>query len=103
MRPYAEVIEYIKGRTDFQQRQTTLRRLLKEVYPYFLTYGILERYAEVRRHLRPPHGPGLIGDIDTLIASTAIERNLTLVTTDQDFERVAGLKTSPIARTELRR
>jgi len=48
--------------------------LLGAIYPYFLTYSILERYAEIRRTLRPPHGSGLIGDIDTLIAATALER-----------------------------
>jgi predicted nucleic acid-binding protein len=48
--------------------------------------------AEIRRKLRPPHGKGLIGDIDTLIAATALERNLTVVTTDTDFQRVSGLK-----------
>jgi len=31
----------------------------------------MERYAELRLRLRPPHGPGLIGDIDTLIAVRA--------------------------------
>lgn len=46
------------------------------------TYAILERYADLRRQLRPPYGPGLIGDIDTLIAATALEHDLTLVTTD---------------------
>jgi predicted nucleic acid-binding protein len=44
-----------------------------EVYPYFLTYPILERYTDLRRSLRKPHGKGLIGDIDTLIAATALE------------------------------
>jgi PIN domain len=44
------------------------------------------------RQLRPPHGPGLIGDIDTLIAATALKRGLTVVTTDGDFERVPQLK-----------
>jgi predicted nucleic acid-binding protein len=66
--------------------------LLREVYPYFLTYAILDRYADIRWQLRPPHGPGLIGDIDTLIAATALERGLTVVTTDSDFERVPQLK-----------
>ena len=36
-------------------------------------------------------------DIDTLIAATALERDLTVVTTDQDFERVPGLKVMLIA------
>jgi predicted nucleic acid-binding protein len=34
----------------------------------------LEQYADIRRKLRPPQGPGLIGDTDTLIAATALER-----------------------------
>lgn len=89
---YAEVIEYIKGRSHFPRHRQALRTLLGEVYPYFLTYNILERYADIRRQLRPPHGPGLIGDIDTLIAATALERNLTIVTVDSDFQRVPGLK-----------
>lgn len=89
---YAEVIEYLKGLSDFPQRQHALRRLLREIYPYFLTYSVLERYADIRRLLRPPHGSGLIGDIDTLIAATALEHELTIVTIDSDFERVPGLQ-----------
>ena len=89
---YAEVTEYLKGLSNSAKRQHDLRLLLREVYPYFLTYAILERYADLRRKLRPPHGTGLIGDMDTLIAATAIERNLTIITADRDFERVPHLK-----------
>ncbi len=89
---YAEVTEHNKSFTDYSRRQGELRRLLREVVPYVLTYAILERYADIRRQLRPPHGPGLIGDVDTLIAATALVRNLTLVTTDTDFQRVPGLQ-----------
>jgi predicted nucleic acid-binding protein len=94
---YGEIIEYIKGLDDYPNKYMVLRGLLGAVYPYFLTYSILERYAEIRRTLRPPHGPGLIGDIDTLIAATALERNLTIVTTDSDYERVSGLKVQRIS------
>jgi predicted nucleic acid-binding protein len=94
---YAEVTEYIKGLSDFSRRQQELRRLLSEIYPYFLTYSILERYADLRRLLRSPYGAGLIGDIDTLIAATALERNLTIVTADRDFERVPGLRVKLIS------
>jgi predicted nucleic acid-binding protein len=52
-----------------------------------LTYSILERYADIRRTLRPPIEEGLIGDVDTLIAVTALERNLTIVTTEQDLNK----------------
>lgn len=89
---YAEVTEYLKGLPSAAKRQQDLRQLLREVYPYFLTYAILERYADLRRKLRPPQGTGLIGDMDTLIAATAIERNLTILTADRDFERVPSLK-----------
>src|SRR5438045_858698 len=90
---YAEVIEYIKGLPDFPRRSHHVRQVLKEVYPYFLTYPLLGRSAALRRHLRPPHGNGLIGDMDTLIAATALERNLVVITLDHDFERVPHLKT----------
>jgi predicted nucleic acid-binding protein len=89
---YGEVTEYIKSLPDFPERHAQLKRLLAEILPYFLTYSILELYADIRRQLRPPRGPGLIGDIDTLIAATALDRGLTIVTTDSDFKRVPGLE-----------
>ena len=88
---YAEVIEYVMGMATYEQRKAQLRRLLRTIYPYTPTYAALERYAQIRRQLRPPHGPGLIGDIDTLIAATALERDLTVVTMDADFKCVPHL------------
>ena len=89
---YAEVDEYIRGFPDYQRRHIALRRLMHDIYPYTLTYPALERYGEIRLRLRPPHGPGLIGDLDTLIAAIALARDLTVVTTDSDFQRVPNLK-----------
>jgi len=89
---YGEVIEYLRSRPHFPKRYRQLRELLRGVFPYFLTYPIPERYADIRRQLRKPQGPGLIGDIDTLIAATALEGDLIVVTADADFERVPGLK-----------
>jgi predicted nucleic acid-binding protein len=100
---YAEVVEYLRGQPDFPTRHRSLRELLTGIYPYSLTYPILDRYSVIRRQLRPPHGPGLIGDVDTLIAATAIERNLTVVTCDGDYERVPDLDTVVIPRPEFRR
>lgn len=94
---YGEVIEYVRGRPDFAQHRSDLRKLLRGVYPLALTYAILERYAEIRRAMRR-QGPGLIGDVDTLIAATALEYGLTLVTADQDFQRVPDLKLLLIPR-----
>jgi len=51
--------------------------------------------------MRRPYGPGLIGDLDTLIAATAIERGLTLVTIDGDFTRIAGLNYQLLTLTDL--
>jgi predicted nucleic acid-binding protein len=98
---FGEVVEYLKGRSDYARRYGDLRDLVAEITPYFLTYAIVALYADIRRQLRPPHGPGLIGDIDTLIAATAIHRNLTVVTIDPDFERVSNLKVLMFTRSQL--
>ena len=98
---YAEVVEYLKGFPDFVDLHIQLRRLLRHIYPYFLTYRILERYADLRRSLRRPYGAGLIGDMDTLIAATDLERNLTVVTLDTDFQRVPDLRVILLSRSTM--
>src|SRR5437773_295682 len=89
---YAEVVEYLKGLPTFPLYKMRLQQLfqLNQITPYHLTYPILERYADIRRILRP-RGE-LIGDIDTLIAATALEYDLTLLTIDTDYDRVPDLK-----------
>lgn len=99
---YGEISEYNHTFPNFARRQTELRALLQQVYPYGLNYLILERYAELRRMLRPPHGSGLIGDIDTLIAATALVHDLILVTTDSDFTRVPQLHMMFLPRDVLK-
>mgnify|MGYP002402531619 CR=1 FL=1 len=99
---YGETMEYLKGFVEFPRHQVALRTLLKKVRPYPLTYGLLEQYADLRRAMRPPYGPGLIGDIDTLIAATALHYELTLVTTDSDFTRVPGLSCMHLPLQALR-
>ncbi len=32
--------------------------------PWSVSYPILHRYATLRRAMRPPRGPGIIGDVD---------------------------------------
>jgi predicted nucleic acid-binding protein len=89
---YGEVVEYLKGfGRDYERHRTALLDLLAAVHPYVLTLRIMERYAEVRRAMRRPYGEGLIGDVDTLIAATALQYGLTVVTLDAHFERVPGL------------
>lgn len=94
---YGEVVEYIKGLPNFPQRHAMLLDILGAVHVFHATISIFDRYADIRRMLRPPHGPGLVGDMDTLIAATALHRDLTLVTTDSDFERIPDLRTMIVA------
>lgn len=98
---YGEVNEYISGRPDYPQLHAQLIDLLKEIRPFVLTYPIMRRYAEIRRTLRRTND--LIGDLDTLIAATALERNLTVVTADGDFTRVPNLNVMLIPRSQLAR
>ena len=95
---YGEVIEALRRFPDFTRRRRELRELLQGTYRYPLNYRILERYTDLRRQLRPPYGSGLIGDIDTIIAATALEYDLTLITMDGDFRRVPDLKHMVLAR-----
>jgi tRNA(fMet)-specific endonuclease VapC len=99
---YGEVIEYLKSFPDYSRHRTALRTLMRQIYPHELTYAILERYADLRRALRPPHGGGLIGDADTLIAATALEHGLIVVTTDSDYTRVPGLSVVSLTMDQLK-
>ena len=98
---YGEIAEYLMSRPDFVTRDAQLRRLLREITPFFLSYATLRRYATIRRQLRQPHGPGLIGDVDILIAATALERGLTVVTSDADYTRVPDLAVLLLDRRTL--
>lgn len=85
---YGEVSEYLMGRSDFTSRDDQLRQLLQEITPFFLSYAVLRRYALIRRQLRPPHGSGLVGDVDTLIA-------------DSDYSRIPDLSVMLLDRRTL--
>ena len=87
----------IKGLQNFSSQRLALVRPLHRAYPYGLTMQMVGHYADTPRSSRPPYGPGLIGDLNTLIAATTIEHGVTLVTTDSDFQRVPGLQTRLVA------
>jgi predicted nucleic acid-binding protein len=89
---YGEVVEHILNQPNSAARLRQLRVIMRDLRPIGATYPILHRYATLRRQMRRPYGSGIIGDVDTLIAATALERDLTVVTTDGDFMRVPGLK-----------
>jgi predicted nucleic acid-binding protein len=56
------------------------------------------------RQMRAPAGHliGLIGDMDTLIAATALVHGLTVITIDSDFARVPGLSHQVLTLAQLR-
>jgi tRNA(fMet)-specific endonuclease VapC len=97
---YAEIVEYVRGLQNTAQWYTQLRRLMRVVRPILLTFAIADRYADLRRVLRPIGQ--LIGDVDLLIAATALDRGLTVVTADQDYQRVPGLQLQVVRRDSLR-
>jgi predicted nucleic acid-binding protein len=98
---YGEIVEFFQGLADFAHREAELRELLRDIRPYQVTDPIMRRYATLRRSMRKPYGPGLIGDVDTLIAATALEHNHTVVTLDGDFARVPGLPVTLVDRGAL--
>lgn len=88
---YGEVYEYIRSFRDFDERLLSLHILIQECNIARISLEIMETYANLRRAMRRPHGDGLIGDIDTLIASTCLRHGLTVVSTDTHFRRVPRL------------
>src|SRR5947208_322039 len=80
------------------EHRLLLQEHLNENRPYFVTSAIVEKHTEIRQQMRAPKGSGLIGDVDTLIAATALHRELTVVTLDSDFARVPGLQVHHIER-----
>lgn len=89
---YAEVYEGIQGLPDASTLSTSLMKLILNSIPSLgLILPMYHRYAQIRRYLRPRNE--LIGDMDTLIAATALEENLSIVTNNpRHFGRIPGLK-----------
>ena len=106
---YGEVIEGLHSfPARYTQYQSILRGLLQtQVSVLVPGYRTLEHYAELRRTMRTLRTStgqtvGLIGDIDTLIAATSLEHNLTVITTDTDYTRVPGLSIQLLTLDQLR-
>ena len=76
---------------NFDKRFRWLQTLIQERNIAPITLEIMETYANLRRSMRRPHGDGLIGDIDTVIAATCLRHGLTVVSTDTHFQRVPQL------------
>ena len=88
---YGEIYEGIYYGKDRERHEKGFRGLLQIVDILSLNPLILEEFARIRGELRAKGQ--LIGDLDLLIAATAIYHNLTLLTHNiRHFSRVPILK-----------
>jgi tRNA(fMet)-specific endonuclease VapC len=87
----AEVYEGAFGVSHSAAMLAAYREFLSAYAILPLTDAIVERFARLRAELR--RQGRLIPDMDLLIAATALEEDLTLVTRNvRHFERIAGLR-----------
>jgi tRNA(fMet)-specific endonuclease VapC len=88
---FGEVYEGIYYGTDPQHNEVIFRKFLRGVRVLGITRPIARRFALIRGKLRAEGQ--LISQPDILIAATALQYDLTLVTRNlSDFERIPDLK-----------
>lgn len=88
---YAEIFEGILGGHDRDEAERAWMDLLESVDILAVDTAIADRFARIRAELRT--AGRLIPDMDLLIAATAIEYDLTLVTGNRrHFDRIPGLE-----------
>ncbi len=87
---YGEIYEGVYFSRDPQRSEAVFRQFLRGTFVVPVTRRIMKRFARIRGELR---SKGLlISDPDLLIAATALEHGLTLVTRNlSHFERVPNL------------
>jgi tRNA(fMet)-specific endonuclease VapC len=89
---YGELYEGAAFAHDPEPALSGLRSFLKGKAILPLTQPIMERFAQIRGSL-PRQIRQQIGDLDILIAATALEHNLTLLTRNRkDFQQIPHLK-----------
>ena len=86
-----EIYEGIYFGRDPQKGEDGFQRFLHVVDVLPLNTSIMQQFARLRGELR--RKGNLIGDLDILIAATAIQHHLTLVTRNtKDYNRIPHLK-----------
>lgn len=89
---YGELYEGAYYGRDPEASIAGVAKVLEDIEILAITTTIIERFAIVRGGL-PRQLRHQIGDMDILIASTALVNNLTLVTRNtRDFQHIPGLK-----------
>lgn len=91
---YGEILEGVIFGRDAKAQMIGFTQFLRFVRVHTLTRRTMHHFARIRGDLR--HSGLSIGDADVLIAATAIERNLTLLTLNhRHFERIPTLRLFP--------
>ena len=89
---YGELFQGAFYARDAEQAQSLLREVLAGKDIVSLTEPIMERFAIVRGQLTRNQRQQ-VGDMDLLIAATALQYDLTLVTFNvRDFQLIPGLR-----------
>jgi tRNA(fMet)-specific endonuclease VapC len=90
---YVEVFEGVIGAVDARRGQRAWRRFLRGTRVLIVSRSIAERAALIRVDLRRQKRQVNERALDILIAATAIEHNLVLVTrNNRDYDDIPGLK-----------
>jgi tRNA(fMet)-specific endonuclease VapC len=88
---YGEILEGIYFGRNREHHEQIFRTFLQAIPVLPLTESSMERFANIRGELRSKGQ--LIGDADILIAATALEHDLTLITQNiRHFNRIPNLK-----------
>lgn len=88
---FGEIYEGIYYGRDPDRAEAGFVSFLREVKVLPLSRSIMQRFARIRGDLR--RRGRMIGDPDILIAATALDHDLILVTRNvRDFQRIPGMK-----------
>jgi tRNA(fMet)-specific endonuclease VapC len=87
---YGEIYDGIYASNDPRGKEQAFLMFLRRVAVLPLTRTVMKRFAQIRGQLR--RQGQIIGDPDILIAATALQHNLTLITRNRrHFGRISGL------------
>lgn len=93
----AELYEGVYGSSDFQRSEEMIRRFLHGLRLLHLDKEVCKLFGRERRRLREVGRYEDVGDLDILIAATALRHDLTLLTQNRrHFELIQGLKIESI-------
>ena len=90
---YIEILDGVFESRDPVSAQTALRRFLRGVTILPLSRLVAVRTARLRAELRRRKRPINHRALDIIIAGTALQHGLIMVTSDTDYDDIPGLTT----------